>query len=520
MLNSFRVKNLRSLKDTKTVNLRPITILLGENSCGKSTFLRSFPLLKQSAESTTRSSILWFGKYVDFGDFDQTLIREKGAKEITFSFGLEVPFETYKNPLRLNRIKSKNESKVTVDLRLASLGKDGLTRTAGIDFVIDGNTIKVDISDSGKINSFIVNNNDYHEFCDSYNYTSATRVLPHIRPKDDGSKDKIFRRWWNVMISPKLREALISTVKPFVHARTSTEVLDGLIHSAIIGSNQEIFQGFKNLSPSETWKKKTHAITIEDPTYTRYRDLLLLSKMALIIFNLDDILDTTFRRVTYIEPIRASVQRYYRSQDIGVSELDSKGENLAMFIRNLSDKEKTALETWTSDELGLKVASTYNGGHVSLSITFNNSKEAYNLADMGFGFSQVMPIIVQIWSILNRTQKSQGAYIATPFICVIEQPELHLHPRLQAKLAEILVRATLAAKKAEIDLFLILETHSEVIVNKIGLLTTQKVISKNDSTIALFAKDQNSNHTKVNFSEFDESGSLQNWPYGFFDFEV
>ena len=151
---------------------------------------------------------------------------------------------------------------------------------------------------------------------------------------------------------------------------------------------------------------------------------------------------------------------------------------------------------------------------------FKGSKEAYNLADMGFGFSQVMPILVQIWSILNRTQKGQSGAIATPFICVIEQPELHLHPRFQAKLAEILVRAALAAKKADIDLYLLLETHSEVIVNKIGLLTAAKVINKEDSSIVLFSKNIDSPNTKVELSEYDESGFLQNWPYGFFDFEV
>lgn len=520
MLSSFRVKNLRSLKDTGIINLRPITILLGENSCGKSTFLRSFPLLKQSVESPTRSSILWFGKYVDFGDFDEALIREKGAKEITFSFGLNVPWEIYKTPLRITRNKTKNESNVTIDLRLASLGKDGLTRTAGIDLVIDGNIIKIDVNDSGRIGSFNVNGSDYQEFCETYSYSSASKILPYIRPKDDGAKDKIFRRWWMTMISPKLRDSLLAVIKPFAHGRTSTEVLESLLHHATIGSNEAIFDGFKNFSPSETWKKKTASITIENEIYKKYRDLLLLSKISLMLYNLDDILDTTFRRVTYVEPIRASVQRYYRSQDIAVSELDSKGENLAMFIRNLSDREKISLENWTSEELGLKIASTYNGGHVSLSITFKGSKEAYNLADMGFGFSQVMPILVQIWSILNRTQKGQSGAIATPFICVIEQPELHLHPRFQAKLAEILVRAALAAKKADIDLYLLLETHSEVIVNKIGLLTAAKVINKEDSSIVLFSKNIDSPNTKVELSEYDESGFLQNWPYGFFDFEV
>ena len=47
-MKSIRVKNLRSLKDTKEIGIKKINILVGGNSSGKSTFLRIFPLLKQS----------------------------------------------------------------------------------------------------------------------------------------------------------------------------------------------------------------------------------------------------------------------------------------------------------------------------------------------------------------------------------------------------------------------------------------------------------------------------------------
>lgn len=47
-MKSIEIKNMRCLKDTGIIELPPITILVGENSSGKSTFLRSFPLLKQS----------------------------------------------------------------------------------------------------------------------------------------------------------------------------------------------------------------------------------------------------------------------------------------------------------------------------------------------------------------------------------------------------------------------------------------------------------------------------------------
>jgi len=74
MINAIGVKNFRSLKKIELegkdfVEIKPFTILLGKNSSGKSSFLRLFPLLKQSVTSRTRGSLAFYGDEVDFGDF-------------------------------------------------------------------------------------------------------------------------------------------------------------------------------------------------------------------------------------------------------------------------------------------------------------------------------------------------------------------------------------------------------------------------------------------------------------------
>ncbi|PTR25849.1 AAA family ATPase [Pseudomonas sp. GV085] len=519
MLTEFRVKNLRSLKDTGTVKLSPLTILLGENSSGKSTFLRTFPLLKQSAETTTRSSILWFGKYVDFGDFDQALIRKQGEKEIVFSFGLTVPDQIYYRPIRAPRIsRDKGASKVTVNLRLASLGKDGLTRTAGIDLDIEGNSVKIDISESNKISSIFVNGVNYSKYCELYSYSSAVRLLPYIRAKSNIEKDDLYRSWWSGFWPDEIMNDLVDTLRAYSNKRTSSESLTTAAFKAVIGSKQDMLIHFKKMFTTNTWKSKTHDAELDNEVFVKYNNLLILARTGIAIYNLDEILDQTFRRVSYIEPIRASAQRYYRSQDIGVKELDSKGENLAMFLRNLSEREKNALDEWSMKEFGFRTVVQFNGGHVHLGVAFDKNKDSYNLADMGFGYSQVIPIMIQLWTILYKP--TRNGIEGLSYTCVIEQPELHLHPRMQSKLAEMLVSVVNTAKEANITLHLIIETHSEVIVNKIGLMTAMGVLRKDDSTIVLFSKEPNAPQTSVEFSGYRENGSLHNWPYGFFDYEA
>lgn len=93
MITHIRIQNLRSLLDTGFIEIKPLTILLGANSSGKSTFLRSFPLFTQSVSKSLREPISWFDDaYVDFGDYDTA--KSKLAPEgegIMFSYKIQTP---------------------------------------------------------------------------------------------------------------------------------------------------------------------------------------------------------------------------------------------------------------------------------------------------------------------------------------------------------------------------------------------------------------------------------------------
>jgi predicted ATPase len=83
-MKSIRVQNLRSLRDTGFIDLKPITVLLGSNSSGKSTFLRVLPLCHQSAEARTVGPVLWNGRFTDFGSFEEAV--SLGREEISLHF--------------------------------------------------------------------------------------------------------------------------------------------------------------------------------------------------------------------------------------------------------------------------------------------------------------------------------------------------------------------------------------------------------------------------------------------------
>ena len=88
MLQGISIQNIRSFgNEPQTTKLDRLNIFIGKNSCGKSTFLRIFPLLRQSIEADTLSPILWFGNYVDFGDIKTVKNnRSQVDEKVTFNF--------------------------------------------------------------------------------------------------------------------------------------------------------------------------------------------------------------------------------------------------------------------------------------------------------------------------------------------------------------------------------------------------------------------------------------------------
>ena len=161
-----------------------------------------------------------------------------------------------------------------------------------------------------------------------------------------------------------------------------------------------------------------------------------------------------------------------------------------------------------------------------VSLNFNGKN--INIADLGYGYSQIIPILLKIVieSHLNETEKSSfmfqesvetltGLDSIKPVI-IIEEPEANLHPNLKSKLADVLV---LAYKTFGIHF--ILETHSEYLIRKLQYLTAKKEIEpEKDVNIYYFNNDEyvNDKEPKVKEIKIDEFGGLtDSFGPGFFD---
>lgn len=127
--------------------------------------------------------------------------------------------------------------------------------------------------------------------------------------------------------------------------------------------------------------------------------------------------------------------------------------------------------------------------------------------NVGFGLPYTLPLIanVLVWA----TQVNNGEK-KSPLL-LLENPEAHLHPRGQTQMGKFL--ATAAAAGVQI----VLETHSDHLLNGIRLAVRERTFSCEDSQFYFFRYDPEKTRTFVEEPVLDEKGYFDEWPDGFFD---
>jgi predicted ATPase len=125
-----------------------------------------------------------------------------------------------------------------------------------------------------------------------------------------------------------------------------------------------------------------------------------------------------------------------------------------------------------------------------------NNSYGYKPANVGFGYSYILPLIVT------------GLIAQAGEMIVIENPEAHLHPRAQARIAEFFV------KVAACGVQVFIESHSEHILNglRINTLKTPEMVNFDELIIHYFNETFDSEKLQM-----EKSGKILKWPTGFFD---
>lgn len=148
----------------------------------------------------------------------------------------------------------------------------------------------------------------------------------------------------------------------------------------------------------------------------------------------------------------------------------------------------------------LKLETITQADAITAGFAFDRSGDvrsrSYRATNVGFGLSYILPVLVALLS-------PRGT------LCLIENPEAHLHPRAQTKLAELAVRSALAGVQV------IVETHSDHFMDGVRIAIRNSLIDPNCVAIHYFFRENSK--SIVSSPKVDADGRLSSWPDGFFD---
>jgi predicted ATPase len=220
-------------------------------------------------------------------------------------------------------------------------------------------------------------------------------------------------------------------------------------------------------------------------------------------------LENLVARMIHVPGLRGNPERSYKLAATGQIYSGSFDKYVASIVAKWGSKSKKQDELIKQlEELGLAnniSASKLNDTRVELMVSRykkSSKKDNVNIADVGFGVSQVLPVLL---ALLCAT-KNQFVYI--------EQPELHLHPKAQFKLAKIITKAVMRGVKV------IIETHSSLLIRGIQIDVVEKKLDYEKTSLNWFTQNPETGETDVTSVTLDKLGAFGDWPEDFDDISL
>ena len=524
-------------------------------------------MLKQSFEEKTRSPILLYGNYIDFGTYEDikpNFNNEEGKDnyELGFIFDKnifdEIKRYSYKADFnsRDTFIYKKHE---LFEIRLNIIfenDKKDLLSIKQMQYGLGDNNIILEFNHSeNKLIKLLINDEEIINLKDNINFFDRDDFIFDFY-KNNEERRISFER----IITEKIRNLIIKTTDKYniknigvpnkksnfeeiiskflgdinpeevrhIIERIDKEKLGELIDSEKKNTLENIIskvQSIKILADEEilrilneeVFKASKIAFIKDIKVFNEFKNLIVLYNFIdKFILPISIYFKQTFLNVKYIAPLRATAERYYRIQHLSVKEVDQNGTNLPSFLDSLSEKQIKEFQNWTKKNFDFFVTISKLGGHYSIKVSLVDGIEI-NLSDMGFGYSQILPVLTQLWYSSTKYDINRKVGLNNiQKIIVIEQPELHLHPEFQGRFTNMLAQVLKYSKKNNIDLRIIIETHSDVIINTLGDLIIKEEINHEQINIVIFDKKSEEQPTNVKIANYDIEGNLINWPLGFF----
>lgn len=505
MLRAIGVENYRTFREPFTLDLAPLTILLGANSSGKSSIARLPPLIAQSLAERTSAPILWVSEVIDFGSFNENVHNREEEGIIRFSLKGRLPGSNTR--MATLGVASWPATDFNYEIEVGgNWNNETILRRIKLDMFGES----IELHPEGNLLAGITfRGKRYRELARNTQIYLPDGMfpVPFLVTRDAEGNMKIGER-------DAIRKESIRILKSYCHSNTTDFSIAKVVQYPYVAPFADTFCRIKERATSvPSLYRRFDGISAADAD--RLWLTLFVSSLPTLMPALQAAVAGDVSVGGYLAPIRAAAQRYYRRREIAVNAIDPTGENLAMYLNSLQYFELDEINRDFREFFGHEVTVQKSEGHISLRVGTGRSQDD-NLADVGFGFSQLIPVIAQVHAATKAASPSssrRGESFAP--VIAVEQPELHLHPAFQAKLGTYFADAAKNGRQGRRFRFLI-ETHSEPLVNEITSLIGRGELDPSMVKIYLFDRDPDENVSRVLEVGVTEAGLLPSWPFGFF----
>jgi len=447
MLRKLRVKNFKLWKDTGSIRMAPITLFFGANSSGKSSIGQFLMMLKQTIESPDRKAVFYPGgrtSAVQLGSYQEMVFHRNPDNKIIFEYQWN-----FKDVLKFKDPVSGHSFSGDI---LSFEAEVGLGVKDQHSLVVDH--LRYQVIDKNEIATSI-----------GMERKSGTKAEYKIEAEKYSLKRQKGRVWY-----PGAPVRFYGFPDEVVAYHQNADFVQSLNFE-----HEKLFGMLSYLGPLRIKAERLYSWTGIEPESVGYSGENTVAA----------ILAARNRKISLVKPgaKRASPAKLF--EEIIALKLTEMGLIKEFKVNPISEQRQ----------------------EYEVKIRTKGSKDWVDLPDVGFGISQVLPVLVQCF------------YAPRGSIILMEQPEIHLHPSAQSALADVIIDVINSREDgADRNIQVIIETHSEHFLRRMQRRIAEDAVSQ-EKVAAYFANITKSPAT-LEPLQIDLFGNILNWPEKFFGDEM
>lgn len=447
MISRLSIRNFKLWKDTGMIRMAPLTLFFGANSSGKSSIGQFLMMLKQTIASPDRKAVFYPGgktSAVQLGSYQEMVFHHNSANKIGFEYDWDTQeIVKFRDPIS-GQFFSGDKLYVEAEVGLGAKDQHAL--------VVD------------RLNYQLIRNNEL-TISIGMERKSGAKAEYKVDADRYVLKRKQGRVWYPG--APVRFYGFPDEVVAYHQNADFVQTLN-LEH-------EKLFSMLGYLGPLRTKAERLYSWTGIEPESVGYAGENTVAA----------ILAARNRKIALVKPNAKRASPAKPFEEIIALKLKEMGLIEGFKVNPISDERQ----------------------EYEVKIRTKGSKDWVDIPDVGFGVSQVLPVLVQCFYAPSRS------------IILMEQPEIHLHPSAQSALADVVIDVINSREQgADRNIQLVIETHSEHFLRRLQRRIAEDVVPQ-EKVSAYFA-DITQTPATLDPLQIDLFGNILNWPDNFFGDEM